>query len=81
MALFSVAQSGGRVITGVVSETALTYETRRCCLDRGIPRTFFFVLASLVTIVAHATIAAHERIADTHAGTSAPRERSWPAAR
>jgi hypothetical protein len=53
LALFSVAQSGGRVITGALSEAALTYETRRCCIDQGIPRPFFFVVASIASVLAH----------------------------
>lgn len=57
MALFSVAQSGGRVITGALSESALTFETQRCCIDKGVPRPFFFVAASMVSIVAHTILA------------------------
>ncbi len=57
VALFSVAQSGGRTITGSLSEAALTYETRRCCIERGVPRPFFFVAASFAAIVAHTILA------------------------
>lgn len=57
VALFSVAQSGGRTITGSMSEAALTYDTRRCCIDKGVPRPFFFVAASFVAIVAHTILA------------------------
>ena len=57
LALFSVAQSGGRIITGAASEAALTFETQRCCVDKGIPRPFFFVLSSLMAIVAHTILA------------------------
>mmetsp|Transcript_9157 Transcript_9157/g.19827 ORF Transcript_9157/g.19827 Transcript_9157/m.19827 type:complete len:652 (-) Transcript_9157:123-2078(-) len=57
LALFSVAQSGGRVITGAVSEAALSFETQHCCIDKGVPRPFFFVAASLVAIVAHSILA------------------------
>ena len=57
LALFSVAQSGGRTITGSASEIALIYETRRCFIDRGVPRPFFFVAASLAAIVAHTILA------------------------
>jgi len=57
LALFSVAQSGGRIITGAASEAALTFETQRCCVDKGVPRPFFFVVSSLMAIVAHATLA------------------------
>lgn len=57
LALFSVAQSGGRIITGAASEAALTFETNRCCIDKGVPRPFFFVAASLAAIVAHTILA------------------------
>ena len=57
LALFSVAQSGGRIITGAASESALTFETNRCCIDKGVPRPFFFVAASLAAIVAHTILA------------------------
>jgi len=57
LALFSVAQSGGRIITGAASEAALTFETRLCCIDKGVPRPFFFVAASLAAIFAHTILA------------------------
>lgn len=57
LALFSVAQSGGRVITGAASEAALQYDTERCCVDRGVPRPFFFVVASAAGVVAHTILA------------------------
>jgi fucose permease len=57
LALFSVAQSGGRIITGAASEAALTFDTRRCLIDRGVPRPFFFVAASLTAILAHTILA------------------------
>lgn len=57
LALFSVAQSGGRIITGAASEAALTFETSRCCIDKGVPRPFFFVAASLAAILAHTILA------------------------
>jgi len=57
LALFSVAQSGGRIITGSVSEASLTYETRQCLIDKGIPRPFFFVAASLLAMFAHTILA------------------------
>ncbi|KAG7359936.1 major facilitator superfamily transporter [Nitzschia inconspicua] len=57
LALFSVAQSGGRVITGAISESALNYNTRRCCIDKGIPRPFFFVVASFAAVLSHAMLA------------------------
>merc|ERR1712137_1282012 len=58
LALFSVAQSGGRIITGAVSEASLTYETRRCFIDKGIPRPFFFVAASILAMFSHTILAA-----------------------
>lgn len=57
LALFSVAQAGGRIITGAASEAALTFETRRCCIDKGVPRPFFFVASSIATIIAHTILA------------------------
>lgn len=57
LALFSVAQAGGRIITGSASEAALTFETRRCCIVKGVPRPFFFVVSSFVTITAHTILA------------------------
>lgn len=57
LALFSVAQSGGRVITGAISEAALNYDTRRCCIDQGVPRPFFFVVASIAAAMAHILLA------------------------
>jgi hypothetical protein len=57
LALFSVAQSGGRVITGAISESALNYNTQWCCIDQGIPRPFFFVLASIAAVLSHTMLA------------------------
>lgn len=57
LALFSVAQSGGRVITGAISESALTYNTNWCFIERGIPRPFFFVVASLAAVLSHTMLA------------------------
>ena len=57
LALFSVAQSGGRIITGAASEASLNYETRRCCIDKGIPRPFYFVAASVLAIFSHTILA------------------------
>jgi hypothetical protein len=57
LALFSVAQSGGRVITGAISESALTYNTRWCCIDKGVPRPFFFVVASIAAVLSHTMLA------------------------
>ena len=57
LALFSVAQSGSRIVTGAASEAALAFETRRCCIDRGVPRPFFFLVASGAAIVSHTILA------------------------
>mmetsp|Transcript_2404 Transcript_2404/g.6467 ORF Transcript_2404/g.6467 Transcript_2404/m.6467 type:complete len:279 (-) Transcript_2404:112-948(-) len=58
LAMFSVAQSGSRIVTGAASEAALASETRRCGIDRGgIPRPFFFLVASLAAILAHSILA------------------------
>jgi hypothetical protein len=56
LALFSVAQSGSRVITGALSESALNWNTRSCCIDNGVPRPFFLVLASILAFFAHAIL-------------------------
>jgi MFS family permease len=50
LALFSVAQAGARVATGSVSEAALEWNTEHF---NGVPRTLFFVLASILSVVAH----------------------------
>lgn len=62
LALFSVAQSGARVATGALSEAALNWNVRGCCIERGVPRPFFYVAASLVAVLAHVIlgIAVHE---------------------
>jgi hypothetical protein len=57
LALFSVAQSGGRVITGAFSESALTSNTKSCCIDKGIPRPFWFVVASVAAAISHTILA------------------------
>jgi len=62
LALFSVAQAAGRVATGAVSESALNWNTRRFCIDNGIPRPFFLVLASCIGFMSHLILgtATHE---------------------
>ena len=65
LALFSVAQAAGRVLTGSVSEAALEWSTRGhcCCTDRGVPRPFFLVVASLIGFVGHSILAlAHRQV-------------------
>ena len=57
LALFSVAQSGGRVAAGALSDWALTTPTNRCCVHRGVPRPFFLVIGSILGIVAHTILA------------------------
>jgi MFS family permease len=57
LALFSVAQAAGRVATGALSENALTWNTKRCLIDKGVPRPFFLVIASLIGILAHFILA------------------------
>jgi hypothetical protein len=57
LSLFSVAQSGGRVATGAMSDWALSCNTNKCFVDRGIPRPFFLVVASIVGVVAHTILA------------------------
>lgn len=69
LALFSVAQSGGRVITGAISESALSWNTASCkccgtcccgCYNKnstGVPRPAFLIVASLVGVLAHLVLA------------------------
>ena len=65
LALFSVAQAAGRVLTGAVSEAALDWHRGRGhnCFhpDGGIPRPFFLVVASLLGFVAHGILALARR--------------------
>jgi len=56
LALFSVAQAAGRVMTGALSESALNWSTRSCLIDNGVPRPFFLIVASLVSFVAHSVL-------------------------
>lgn len=53
LALFSVAQALGRVMTGSISEAALNWNTQRFGIDKGIPRPFFLVVASAIAFAAH----------------------------
>ena len=58
MALFSVAQSGARVLTGAISEWALQTKVEWCGLRmEGIPRPAFLVVASAVGVCAHLLLA------------------------
>jgi len=45
------------VLTGVVSENALNWNTGWCCIDKGVPRPFFLIITSLVGVIAHAILA------------------------
>jgi MFS family permease len=53
LAFFSVAQAASRVFTGTLSESALTWNTKSFCINKGIPRPFFMVMASIVGFTAH----------------------------
>jgi hypothetical protein len=57
LALFSVAQAGGRVVTGAISESALNWDTRSCLIDKGVPRPVFLIVASLAGVLAHTILA------------------------
>ena len=59
---FSVAQAGARVMTGSFSEAALNWNVRGFFVEKGIPRPFFLVIASLLGAIAHAVLgmATHE---------------------
>jgi len=57
LALFSVAQALGRVVTGSLSEAALNWKGNEWSGHEGIPRPFFLVVASVLGIVAHAMLA------------------------
>jgi MFS family permease len=56
LALFSVAQAGARVATGAISDSALNWNTNRFGIDKGIPRPFFLLVASVVGFVAHGVL-------------------------
>ena len=53
LAFFSVAQAASRVLTGTISESALTWNTNSFGITKGIPRPFFMVAASIVGFTAH----------------------------
>jgi len=61
LALFSAAQGASRVVTGSVSESALSWNVPRFCSCfagmKGVARPAFLVLASLVSAAAHFTLA------------------------
>jgi hypothetical protein len=53
LAIFSVAQAAARIITGVSSEAALKIKVNSFCIDSGVPRPFFLVIASSIAVLAH----------------------------
>lgn len=57
LAFFSVAQSAARVVTGALSESALNWPTRSCCIDEGVPRPFFLAVAAIVGVISHFVLA------------------------
>ena len=56
MTLFSVAQCASRVLTGVISESALKWNVRGFGIEKGIPRPVFLVFASMLGFTAHLTL-------------------------
>lgn len=57
LAIFSVAQAAARTVTGVVSEAALQWKTKSCCVNYGVPRPFFLAVASCVAVFSHIMLA------------------------
>ena len=57
VAIFSVSQAAARIITGIVSEAALKWNTRSFGLERGVPRPFFLVIASAIAFFSHMILA------------------------
>ena len=55
MAMFSVAQAGSRILTGALSDAALTWQIGP--MDDGIPRPVFLIVAAFVGALAHAVLA------------------------
>ena len=56
LALFSVSQAIARVATGALSESALLWRNVSCGVGggvKGVPRPFFFVLASCLGLFSH----------------------------
>jgi hypothetical protein len=53
LAIFSVAQAAARIITGVASEAALKIKVNSFCINSGVPRPFFLVIASFISVFAH----------------------------
>lgn len=57
IAIFSVSQSCARIITGVISEAALKWKVPCLCMEHGIPRPFFLVVASAIAFFSHIMLA------------------------
>lgn len=63
LALFSAAQAASRVVTGSISESALTWDVPWFCGcfatggSRGVSRASFLVLASLISAASHFALA------------------------
>ena len=57
LALFSVAQALARVVTGVFSEATLHWKVDSCCIDHGVPRPFYLVVASATAALTHFMLA------------------------
>ncbi|KAL7572099.1 hypothetical protein ACA910_001738 [Epithemia clementina (nom. ined.)] len=60
LAIFSVAQAAARVFTGVLSESSAQWTTVHLCMGPdvgGIPRPFFLVMAAVIGLCAHITLA------------------------
>lgn len=58
LAIFSVAQAAARIVTGIVSEAALKWNTRYFCIEYGVARPFFLVVASFIAFFSHFMLAA-----------------------
>lgn len=56
LAIFSVSQCIGRVVTGILSEAALKYPIALYG-TRGVPRPFFLVISSAIAFVSHLMLA------------------------
>ena len=57
LAIFSVAQSASRVITGTISDKALRWNMRFIGFRKGVPRPMFLISASLASVAAHLLLA------------------------
>jgi hypothetical protein len=53
LSIFAVAQSGARIITGIVSEAALKWDIHPIKDIDGIPRPYFLVIASCISLLGH----------------------------